>query len=163
LERKKIALDFDGTLAHWPRGITPSYVDPIICYAQAKACPIMTSICRDFIDLGFELHIVTGRSKSHQDLIERWTQEFLGPANTHCRPDGVGLGCASQTGWKASILQALEPVLYIGDNELIDKAAARHAEVPYVDVRLLIQNVVRFHLDPLGALWKQYVAGLLKV
>jgi hypothetical protein len=121
----------------------------------------MTSICRDFIDLEFELHIVTGRSTPHAEFLQQWTQEFLGTMVIHCRPNNVGLDCSSQVQWKADVLREMNPVLYVGDNPSIDAVAAASARIPYIDAGALIRDFLQLQLDPLGVLWNQFAETLL--
>lgn len=134
MENKVAAFDFDGSIAEWRRGSKADYVNPEATMRDCYSNPNLRWIALQLRLNGFQMHVITGRGEEHRDVIHRWLQFYGIVARIHCRPSHVALSCTDQAAWKASVLKDLQPITFIGDNALIDEAAARKANVPFVHV-----------------------------
>jgi hypothetical protein len=129
-----IGIDFDGTIAVWPRGTKPNYNDPNHAMANAAALPAGIKWIQHQINAGHEISIITGRDIRHHAPLQRWLHIFLGTRlPMHCRPLTIGLSCSDQARWKFQVITENDIAIYIGDNPLIDEAAAKMAGIPYID------------------------------
>jgi hypothetical protein len=130
-----IGLDFDGTLATWGRGEQPNYDDAryAICYANA-IYPSISFVKREKAN-GHEFVLITGRGVAHRRELQAWCKSMLGfSLPVICRPATIGLACAAQASWKASMISSCGARIYLGDNDKIDAIAAKLASIRYMDV-----------------------------
>jgi acid phosphatase class B len=137
----RIGLDFDGTLATWPAGVTKNYNDTryAICHANA-IYPSIAFVKREKAN-GHEFVLITGRGVNHRRELQAWCLELLGfQVPIICRPSTVGLSHASQAAWKATMMQRSNIRVYYGDNERIDHAAALDAHVRFIHVNSVIRQ-----------------------
>lgn len=134
MANRRVAFDFDGTIAEWRSGSVPNYKNPDATMKDCYSNPALRWIALQLRMVGVQLFIITGRDERHRDVLHRWLQFYGIPAQIHCRPNHTGLSCQEQALWKASVLKALEPIMFVGDNPSIDEAAARKAGIAYVHV-----------------------------
>jgi hypothetical protein len=128
----RIGVDFDGTLAVWPRVIKPNYGDPIYALENAAALIGAVRCVRRWRLMAHEVIIITGRDEQHLAKLRYWSHIFFDeelPIIT--RPYGVGISCETQATWKSNILRREALDVYIGDNDAIDRQAAHLAGVPF--------------------------------
>jgi hypothetical protein len=132
----RIALDFDGSVATWHSGHNVDFDDLEASMLHALAYPAVIHWMRIRMRAGDEFIILTGRGEAHCPYIKRWFRCILGSqVPVYGRPKSIGLSSPHQASWKAAMLKALQPALYVGDNVLIDEEAAKISRTPYVDVR----------------------------
>lgn len=129
-----VALDFDGTLAEWRRGVEPNYSDPEATMRDCYSNPMLLIVAQQLRLIGCQLYVVTGRDGRHQDVLQRWLRLYGIDARIHCRPGHIPLSCQAQASWKASLLTEIDPIMFIGDNPRIDEEGAKQASVPFVHV-----------------------------
>ncbi|MGB1697360.1 MAG: HAD family hydrolase [Thermoplasmatota archaeon] len=151
MQNRSAAFDFDGTIADWRRGVSPDYRNPEATMKDCYSNPSLRWIAIQLHKNGFQLHVLTGRDKRHQIVLQAWLKFYGIEARIHCRPNHVGLSCEQQADWKASVLKELNPIMYVGDNRLIDEAGARQAKVAFVHVDQAAAALerVRVPQDPL--------------
>jgi hypothetical protein len=137
----RIGMDFDGTIAVWPQGTKPNYNDPNHAMANAAALPAAIKWIQHQIKAGHQITIITGRDIRHHAPLERWFRIFLRQTPIiHCRPLSIGLSCSDQARWKFQVLIENDIAIYIGDNPLIDEAAAKMAGIPYIDAACFLRG-----------------------
>lgn len=135
----RIGIDFDGTLAVWPRGTKPNYNDPQLALTQSACIPAALRWLQIMTAQGHQFTVITGRNANQAPQISRWLQIFLGERfPVHGRPANIGLSCREQAAWKATVIQELRLEVYVGDNLQIDRVAAEQANVPFIDANCFL-------------------------
>lgn len=123
------AFDIDGTLLHHKQ--KPDYLSPA---SLALAMPDI-AICarvRNLIELGMDIHFITGRSKEVSettlDQLRAFVHPNILPSRLHMQDAFTGY--RTMAAWKANKLREVKANWFVGDH-LADEEAAFEAEIPF--------------------------------
>lgn len=123
------AFDIDGTLVHHPG--KPDYLSHA-SLILAKPCPHTCARVRTLIELGIDVHFITGRTKEVSETTLAQLRAYVHPSihasRLHCQDKFTDY--AAMTVWKALVLKQVGAQWFVGDHKA-DEQAAYVAEIPF--------------------------------
>lgn len=130
-----IGFDFDGTLSVWLPGVKPDYTSGQEIFRGTAAVFSVVHWLKKQVGEGHQVSIITGRSQYHAPWLRLWCKTFLGFVPTiHCRPSFAPFDWEELAAWKSLVIQEERVAVYVGDNDRIDREAARMAKIRYICV-----------------------------
>lgn len=128
------AFDIDGTLIQHKE--KPDYLDPL-SLGQGLPDAATCAKARTMIELGVDVHFITGRSRQVLDVtlqqLRKHVHPSIPPSRLHMQESFVDY--ASMAEWKARVLHDIGAEWYVGDHEA-DKSAAHKCGIGF----LFVQN-----------------------
>lgn len=123
------AFDIDGTLVHHPG--KPDYLSPA-SLSLAKPCAHTCARVRTLIELGLDVHFITGRTKEVSETTLAQLRAYVHPAihATRLHSQEKFIGYKEMSAWKAKVLKQVGAQWFVGDH-IADEEAAFLAEVPF--------------------------------
>lgn len=116
------AFDIDGTLIQ--HRTKPDYLDPVSLQA-GEPDEATCAKARTMIELGVDVHFITGRSKAVRDVTLQQLRRFVHPDihGTRLHMQDAFSTYDAMAAWKAGVLACIGAEWYVGDHEADKKAA----------------------------------------